>query len=550
MPWYIAGVSMIATTFAADTPLAVTELVAQSGIAGNWVWWNMLIGGMFTVFFFSRLWRRADVLTEVELISIRYSGTKARFLRLFKSVYLGLFLNVLVISWVNQAFLSISEVFFGVKGISAYFLLIGAMLFTAFYSALAGLKGVAITDIIQFTLAMLGCIILAVVVVDSDMVGGISGLKEKLPKESLNFFPKISNSSNSGTNLSLNWHKFIAFMGFIWWASWYPGNEPGGGGYIAQRMMSAKNEKHSFFATLFFQTSNYALRPWPWIITGLTVIIVYPNLSPETQKLGFLYAINDFLPVGLKGLMIVAMLAAYMSTISTQLNWGASYLVNDFYLQLKKTKSTDKQLVSSARVATFIIMIIATIVTSLFNSISEVWVFVLECGAGLGLVLILRWFWWRINAWSEIVASIVPFLSFAFFRIGGNLELFEKIEFPESFFYTVFITTFSWLLITFLTKPTDEKQLIEFYKKIEPNGIWRKISKEIQASEKNKFPKQSVLWSVIGWLSAVFFTYSLLLGIGNIILQNWQETLVYFGITVFTSPFLLVSVNKIFSGKK
>ncbi len=416
MPWFVAGVSMVATTFAADTPLAVTELVAQNGISGNWLWWNMLLGGMLTTFFFARLWRRSGVLTEVELIELRYSGIQAAFLRGFKSVYLGLFMNVLIMGWVNLALMSILKVLFDIPDDQLLFYALGAMAITAVYSSISGLWGVAVTDVVQFVIAMTGCIILAIIVINSPEIGGISGLKSNLPPWALNFFPSISDFTpgDAATGLTITAGTFLAFIGFQWWASWYPGAEPGGGGYVAQRMMSTKNERDSVYATLLFQIAHYCLRPWPWILVGLASLVLYPELGANEKRLGFVMAMKDFLPAGLMGLLLVAFLAAYMSTISTQLNWGASYLVNDFYLRFFEPGASQKKLIKVSRIVTFLLMIIAVFATSQMNSISGVWQFIIECGAGLGLVLILRWYWWRINAWSEITATIAPFIGYWF----------------------------------------------------------------------------------------------------------------------------------------
>jgi Na+/proline symporter len=331
LPWYLAGLSMVATTFAADTPIAVTELVTKNGIAGNWLWWNFAFGGMLTVFFFSKLWRRAGLVTEVEFTEFRYSGKPAKFLRAFRALYLGLIMNIIIIGWVNKAMISILIGFFGVEQTLVFFYVFGVMLFVAIYSALSGLWGVVITDAFQFFMAMAGCIILAIIVVNSPQVGGINELQNKLPHTVFDFFPSISNASDASGAMVLSISSFLAYVGIIWWASWYPGAEPGGGGYVVQRMLSSKNEKHSLFATLFFQVAHYALRPWPWIIVGLSTLILYPDLSSDQKGLGYIYAMRDFLPAGIKGLLIAAFFAAYMSTVATQLNWGTSYIINDFY---------------------------------------------------------------------------------------------------------------------------------------------------------------------------------------------------------------------------
>ncbi len=510
LPWWLAGLSMVATTFAADTPLVVTELVGKNGIAGNWLWWNFLIGGMLTTFFFARLWRRANVLTELEFIKIRYSGKQATVLRGIRAVYIALIMNTLIIAWVNLALMTIIEVFFDIHGTTLLWIMFAAM-FTAFlYSTASGLLGVAVTDAVQFFIAMTGAIILAVLVISSEKIGGIAGLKQNLPATAFDFFPKIGNQSVAGV-LSLSVGAFLAYGLVQWWASWYPGAEPGGGGYIAQRMMSTKNEKHSIFATLFFQISHYAIRPWPWILVGLAAIVLYPNL-PETQlRFGYVYAMRDFLPAGLKGMMLVAFLAAYMSTISTQLNFGSSILTNDLLLLSPKIdKNNQKKLVLYGRLFTLVIMLIALGVTAVINTISGVWQFMIECGAGLGLVLILRWYWWRINAWSELSATIAPFL---FYAISKFLL---KLEFPVSFFVTVGGTTVTWLIITFLTKPTETETLKRFYKKVKPQGWWRPF-------DENQKDSKNTLYLFGAWLTSIVFVYSILFAIGKWIFAEWLQ---------------------------
>lgn len=514
LPWYIAGVSMVATTFAADTPLAVTEIVAKNGIAGNWIWWNALAGGMLTTFFFANLWRRSGVLTEVELIELRYSGKPASFLRGFKAIYLGVLMNVVVIAWVNLALASLLQVFFELNATQSLFYTALAMLVVAIYSSLSGLLGVAITDAIQFIVAIIGCIILAVLVVNSEKIGGLVGLKQQIPKESLQFFPTISGEASileNAKTYTIGIGAFFAFATIQWWASWYPGAEPGGGGYIAQRMMSTKNEKHAVYATLFFQIAHYCIRPWPWILVALAALVLYPDLMAETPRMGFVYAMRDFLPPGLKGLLLVAFFAAYMSTISTQLNWGASYLTNDIYKRFIAPNSTDKQQVLAARLSTVVLMVLGFFVTTQLDSIKGAWEFVIECGAGLGLVLILRWYWWRINAWAEITATIVPFIVFAACKYYG-------IEFPQSFFITVGITTISWLIVMLFTPPTNDDHIMKFYLKVKPDGLWGNVKQRTNhANEKSKLASLAICW-----VSALVFTYSILFLIGKILFLEWE----------------------------
>ncbi len=537
LPWYVAGVSMVATTFAADTPLAITEIVTTDGIAGNWLWWNFLIGGMLTTFFFARLWRRANILTEVELIEFRYSGPPAKFLRVFRSLYLGLFINVLIMGWVNLAFMSLLEVFFGVPDQQQVYYVAGAMLLIAAYSSLAGLWGVAINDFLQFFIALIGSIMLAYFVLSSEQVGGITGLKEQVPSDTLQFFPNISwNAAPSeiGKSLTLGFGSFLAYIGVIWWSSWYPGNEPGGGGYIAQRMMSTKDESHAIKATLFFQIAHYCIRPWPWILVGLGTIVLYPELGEEEKRLGYVMAMRDFLPAGWKGLMLVAFISAYMSTISTQLNWGASYLVNDFYKRFMHQTMNDKTMVLSSRIITLLLAAIAVYVAMQFETISGIWKFVLECGAGLGLLLILRWYWWRINVWGEITASIAPFV----FYYLANYPF--GMSFPNSFFLTVGATIFSWVWVMFLTPPEDDETLKAFYSRIQPGGAWEPIRKKLD------LPKPKANLGILGicWLSAVILIYSILFLLGKVIFLEWGAAVPWAGVCLFSFILFQWSVKR------
>ena len=524
LPWYLAGISMVATTFAADTPLAVTELVAKNGIAGNWVWWNFAFGGLLTVFFFAKLWRRAGIMTEVEFAEIRYSGKPARFLRGFRAIYLGLFMNIIIMGWVNKAMTSILKGMFGIPESEVIFYVFACMLLVAFYSALSGLWGVVVTDAFQFVIAMVGTIILAALVVNSSEIGGIAGMQEKLPPFVFDFFPHITDASSMGGAFALTIATFLAYVGIIWWASWYPGAEPGGGGYVAQRMMSAKDEKHSLFATLFFQIAHYAIRPWPWVLVGLASLILYPQLSADEKGMGYIYAMNDFLPVGLKGLLVAAFFAAYMSTIATQLNWGTSYLINDFYRRFIKKNDEEKHYVFASRVMTMILMVISIVVTLFINRISGAWEFIMEAGAGVGLVLILRWFWWRINAWSEISAMITPFVLLPFLR-------YYEIVFPITLFYLVSITTVVWVVVTFLTKPTDEKVLISFYRKIHPGGIlWKKISSNLPEVKSDS----GFFAMFVNWLFGVILVYSILFGTGSLLFGNYTELFIYMGAAIIS----------------
>lgn len=534
LPWWLAGTSMVATTFAADTPLAVTELVAQNGIAGNWLWWNFVFGSMLTVFFFSRLWRRAGVMTDVELIEIRYSGKSATFLRGFRAIYLGLFINCVIMGWVNTAMGSILHGLFGIEQSQIIFYIAISMFVVAIYSALSGLWGVAMTDLFQFVIAMFGTIVLAVVIVSLPQIGGISGLKSKLPDSTFNFLPSIESIQKLGVGktFALSISAFLAYIGIQWWASWYPGAEPGGGGYAAQRMMSAKNEKHSLLATLWFTIAHYCIRPWPWILVGLATLILYPQL--EDKKLGYVLAMRDYLPAGLLGLLVAAFFAAYMSTIATHLNWGTSYIVNDFYKRFLKKDGTEKHYVLISRIATILLMLISLLITLFINTISGAWAFIIEAGAGLGLVLILRWYWWRINAWSEISAMIAPFIAF------GYVKFFTNINFPESLFSIVAFTTIVWLLVTFLTKPTDIEVLKKFFIKIHPAGSWQPVSIKTPEVRQDK----GLASLALDWLIGIVLIYSSLFGIGKLILQDYIYAAIFFGIAIISGILLISHISK------
>ncbi len=540
LPWYIAGLSMVATTFAADTPLWVTEVVAQHGISGNWLWWNMLIGGMLTTFFFAKLWRRSGVLTELEFIELRYSGKAAAFLRGFKAVYLGVFMNVIIIGWVNFALITILKVFFDFGDTSSlawyenplYWVVAGSMVFVAFYSSLAGLMGVVATDTVQFFIAMGSCILLAYFALDTPQVGGIAGLKAQLPEWRFDFFPTVGSAGEGAKVLSISIGAFLTFFAVQWWASWYPGAEPGGGGYVAQRMMSAKDENNAIYATLFFQIAHYCLRPWPWIIVALCALILYPNLPLEDSSQGFVLIMRDYLPNGLKGLLLVAFLSAYMSTISTQLNWGASFLTNDLYKRFfRKAKSDsdkeEKHLVFAGRLFTMGIMVLAFFVTLQINTIDAAAKFLIQCGAGLGLVLILRWYWWRVSAWSELAASIIPIGAY---YLANYVFLWE---FPEGFLFTVTLSTIGWIAVTYLTPPTKSAQLDRFVEKVKPSGVWRSTDKvgKIKGS------------LFVSWISGIAMTYATLFGMGYVIFGQWTNATIWLGVAIVSLVLLRVSMK-------
>jgi len=561
MPWYIAGTAMVATTFAADTPLAVTELVARNGIAGNWLWWNMAIGGMLTVFFFSRLWRRANIMTDVEFVELRYTGKAAAVLRGFRAIYLGLFMNAIVMGWVNKAMEKIFKV--TVPEFDAFLLVVIAAVLIAIYASASGLLGTARTDSFQFLFAMVGCIVLAIIVVQLPEVGGVVALQEKLAPQVLNFFPQVGSITAKGVTggaFALTLGAFFAHIGLQWWSSWYPGSDPGGGGYVAQRMMSTKDEKNSQLATLWFTVAHYTLRPWPWIIVALVALVILPrSQSPElieaenpvlyrqvvqayndkaniadgspayaspafqamyekyenTVDPGVMYPklMMRYLPPGLLGLLIAVFLAAYMSTIASQLNWGASYLVNDLYRRFVHRDGDEKHYVLISRFAIILMTLVSLVVTRLFlTTVSGAWEFIINASAGMGAVLILRWFWWRINAWSEISAMIAPLIIYPIARWGYGLES------PITLYPIVFGTTLVWLTVTFLTEPVEEQHLKTFFRRIRPGGVgW----KPIKALEPEVIQDSGYGLTFINWMLGVVLIYAFLYGFGQMIFKNY-----------------------------
>lgn len=516
--WWLAGTSMVATTFAADTPLVVTGLVAKNGIAGNWIWWSMVFSGMLTVFFYAKLWRRAGVLTDVEFAEIRYSGKPAAFLRIFRALYLGLPINLIIMGWVNLAIVKIMMSVLGIGKFEALLIALAIMFITASISTLSGLWGVLWTDLFQFVLKMGMVILLAVFAVNAS--GGMSSLlsglneidKTRDPSSSiLSFVPDVNST----------WMPMITFFVFIavnWWASWYPGAEPGGGGYVAQRIFCAKNEKHSLLATLWFNIAHYAVRPWPWIIVALVAVLRFNN-DPQFQadpESGYIRILISDLPAYLRGLMLAAFAAAYMSTIGTQLNWGASYIINDVYKRYVKQKN-EKHYVNMSQLVTMVLMILSAIVTFYMDSIASAWKFLMALGAGTGLVYILRWFWWRINAWSEISAMIAAFVTSLVLQFGFNYKEENPVDFAHLLLITVLVTTFVWLLVTMLTRPEPTEKLLSFYRRVKPNPkLWGPIAK--QATD--IIPQKDGLFNIVNWFCGVLMIYAFLFGFGKIILGD------------------------------
>jgi solute:Na+ symporter, SSS family len=526
LPWWLAGTSMVATTFAADTPLAVTELVARNGIAGNWLWWNFAFGGVLTVFFFARLWRRAGILTDVELVELRYSGRPAAFLRGFRAVWVGILMNCLIMGWVNLAMGSILEGLFGIPRARVLVYVGVALAITAAYSALSGLWGVAVTDAFQFALAMAGTIVLAVVVLARPEVGGVAGLVARLPAWAFRFAPELGGSSGAptaGGAFALTISAFLAYVGVQWWASWYPGAEPGGGGFVAQRIMSSRDERHSVKATLWFAIAHYCVRPWPWILVGLATLVLYPDLPAADKRLGYVWAMRDFLPAGLKGMLVAAFLAAYMSTVATQLNWGASYVINDLYRRFLRPRAAERELVAVSRVTTLAIMVLSLGVTAALDTISGAWAFIIEASAGLGLVLILRWFWWRINAWSEIAAMVAPLVAYA------GLRRFTTVQFPDSLYWIVSATTVAWLAATFLTPPVEEAKLRRFYERVRPGGPgWAAVARTMPGVEAD----QGLSALAVGWVAGVVLVYASLFATGSLIFGAHRNAVVFTSVAI------------------
>lgn len=580
LPWYIAGTAMVATTFAADTPLAVTEIIAKNGVAGNWMWWNLAIGGVLTVFFFSKLWRRAEIVTDVEFAEFRYSGKPAAVLRGFRALYLGILMNAIVMGWVNKAMEKIFRVVF--PELNAFLLVVFLVLIITAYASASGLVGTSRTDSFQFVFAMVGCIVLAIILVQLPEVGGMSGLQAKLPTYVIDFFPRIGDvGAGEITNgvLALSVGAFIAHMGIQWWASWYPGADPGGGGYVAQRMMSAKDEKHSLFATLWFTIAHFALRPWPWILVGLAALVILPReQSPEvlmnenpllykqvvevhqTQTLaaaprseefadfynryentvdpGIMYPklMLKYLPAGLLGMLIAVFLAAFMSTISSQLNWGTSYIINDFYRRFLVKNGTEKHYVLVSRLSMLFVVTFALLITRYaLTTISGAWEFILSASAGTGTVLILRWFWWRINAWSEISAMLTPFVILPIVTYGFNMT------FPFTLYPIVVGTSVVWLIVTFLTKPTDENTLIKFYTKVHPGGIgWKQIASKLP----NVKSDSGFKYMFFNWILGVVLVYTSLFGIGKLLFGEYLMASVFVALAITSGVLIFRNLGK------
>ena len=532
LPWWLAGTSMVATTFAADTPLAVAGFVAKYGVAGNWLWWNGAFSSVLTVFFFSRLWRRAGVLTDVEFAELRYGGKPAAVLRGFRALYLAIPINLIIMGWVTRAMVTILQVTLDVDPWSAAILLFGV---TAIYSTFSGLWGVVVTDVFQFVIAMGGTILLAVLAVDS--IGGLDVLRDK----AIVHFGSAEAAFSVLPPVDQGWlplSTLLIFLGVQWWAAWYPGQEPGGGGYVVQRILSAKDERHGLLATLWFTIAHYALRPWPWIIVGFVGLIRYPGLANPEE--GYVRVMVDVLPSPLKGLLLAAFAAAYMSTISTHLNWGASYLVNDIYLRFLKPQASRRAQVIASRVATGALMVCAIFVMSYLKTVEQGWKVLIGLGAGTGLVFILRWYWWRVNAWSEISAMVASFVTcLTLMGFGYDLLDSSRVTYAQTMLITVLVTTVVWLGITFATAPESDATLDRFYRKVRPGGAgWRQVSRRLGFGD-DPIPGGILSW--VNWIAGLAAVYSAVVALGDLLVGSKLRALLYGALAIVA--FLLIQRN-------
>lgn len=553
MPWFVAGTAMVATTFSADTPLAVTEMVAKNGVAGNWLWWSMLASGMLTVFFFAKLWRRAAVVTDVELAELRYSGRPAAFLRGFRAAYLGLLVNVLIMGWVN---LGMAKVLGGMLGVSKWAALVICLLLTFLYTVAAGYWGVASANGFQYVFEMGGAIVLAFVSVAA--VGGIDAMKAKIGAAHPAFSPPGTRFGSADAVLSFfpAWGDavwalpaitFATLLGVSWWASWYPGAEPGGGGYVAQNMLACRDERHSRAAALYFNVAHYAMRSWPWLITALCSLAIYGGslrnpAGEEDPGLNYVQMMVDYLPLGLRGFMLASFAAAFMSTQATQMNWGSSYLVNDLYRRFLNRGASERHYVLASRVATALTVVLSLVATVFMNQISKVWELLLTLGAGTGLVYVLRWYWWRVNAWSEVAAMTSALVTSVGLRsIGSRYPLFDPAT-PKGFAMTLVtttaVTTAVWLATTFATAPEPREKLAAFYEKVRPAGPgWKRIAGAAAVAEhRGEIPRNLAFWAL-----GTVFVYAIMFATGAILFGDTGRALVF-------GALLAVSGTLLFTG--
>ncbi len=528
LPWWLLGTSMVATSFSSDTPLAVTGLVVKDGIAGNWLWWNFMLGGALTVLFFAHLWRRAEVVTEVEFIDLRYSGRPARFLRGFKALYLGIPVSAITFGWVTLAMVRIIQAVFGTNGVAALAI---CLALTVLYTTLSGLWGVVATDMLLFGVAMAGSVILSVVSVEQ--AGGIGALVEAVKaagaangKDYLSVFPPL------GQALPL---AFFVAVFVQWWAVYYPGAEPGGGGWSAQRMLAAKDPRHAVKGTLWYTIANYVLRPWPWILTALAAMVVFPGLTGATPgEMEAAYPrMIAFVPKGVAGIIIASLIAAFMSTIESIVNLAGSYLLNDFYRPFVRKDASEKHYVAASRVMVLLVSLLGAGFAVVLGSVKMGWQLVMELSAGIGLVLILRWYWWRISAWSEIAALGASATTAIYLKVAPDNPLvrgagraLERAGFAVDawgvgILVIVAVTTAAWIAATLLTKPDDEAKLLAFYRKVKPGGAWGPIARLAGKT----YRLQAAPFA--GWALAVVVTLCLLLGVGRLIFMDWVPGAAY-----------------------
>jgi solute:Na+ symporter, SSS family len=534
VPWWLAGTSMVATTFGADTPLVVSALVYKYGIAGNWFWWSYALSGMLTVFFFARLWRRAGVLTDMEFAELRYGGRPAAFLRGFRALYLALPVNTIIMGWVNLAMVKILQLTLGLEKTQAIMvtLLIAALI--VLYTTSSGLWSVLWTDVLQFVLKMGVVIALAVFAVHA--VGGMEQLQARVVAQDPRGAAALAFVPRPGADWFL---MFLVFLSINWWASWYPGSEPGGGGYVAQRIFSAKNEKHSLAATLWFNIAHFAVRPWPWILTALVAVVLYPH--QKDPEVGYIQVMIDHLPAYLRGLMLAGFAAAYMSTMATHINLGASYLLNDFYRRFVKKDASEQHYVTASRIATIAVTMIAAVASLYLESIEGAWKFLIAIGAGAGLVFMLRWFWWRINAWSEIAAMVAAATSSLLLqsRLGtpviGFFQRFDPLlpsgpldaAHPHGFAWLMLLTTgfttLVWLIVTIATPPESMEKLQSFYKLVQPASLgWKPVANSLGIQS-----KQNLGWAAADWIAGCGLIYFSLFGLGHLIFGHVTLGLLY-----------------------
>lgn len=562
MPWWLLGVSMVATTFSCDTPNLVTDMVRTGGVAANWLWWAFLLTGMLTVFLYAKLWNRSKAMTDLEFYEIRYSGKTAAFLRGFRAVYLGFFFNVMVIASVSLAFIKIAAV---MLGLSTTLALIIASVIVVFYSGLGGLKSILYTDFYQFSIAMAGAIIAAVYVILNPQIGGLSALfSHPAVSDKLSLIPSLT-----PTDIFLT--MFIVPLAVQWWAAWYPGAEPGGGGYVVQRLLSARNEKHAMGATLLFNFFHYAIRPWPWILVGLASLIVFPDIASMLRaypEVSAQYVQNDFaypamlahfLPAGVLGMVVASLIAAFLSTVASQLNWGSSYLANDFYVRFINPKASEKQKVTAGRLATVALMFFSVLLALVLKNALQAFQYMLMIGAGTGLIYILRWFWWRINAFSELAAMLgAAFFSLVFLMLENYLVMpaasqgtisvlgiQTTMAYWNVFKFTgiVVLTTISWFVTTFLTRPVDDHTLENFYSLIRPGGPgWKAVVDKAGKKGSPLLKNASLDWDVptgiLCMLLGAMAIYGLLFSIGSFLYGFYGRTLILVVITIVATLLL------------